>query len=105
MTEEERGAVDVVGLLRAMADQAMQENGLADAQGAASVSVVPSTATAATAGMDMGTPPYDAAVGWLLEAGALERDEEIDRLHANVAGNPEAFRITAGGIDLLQQTG
>ena len=50
-------------------------------------------------------PPYDAAVGWLLEAGALERDKEIDRLHANVAGNPEAFRITAGGIDLLQQTG
>jgi len=56
MTEEERGAVDAVGLLRAMADQAMQENGLADAQGAASVAVVPSTATAATAGMDMGTP-------------------------------------------------
>jgi hypothetical protein len=59
----------------------MQENGLADAQGAASVSVVPSTATAAAAGMDIGTPRYDAAVGRLLEAGALERAEEIDRLH------------------------
>ena len=97
MTEEERGAVDGVGLLRAMADQAMQENGLADAQGAASVSVVPSTATAATAGMDMGTPRYDAAVGWLLEAGALER--------AAAGEAAEAFRITPGGIDLLQQTG
>jgi len=75
----------------------MQENGLADAQGAASVSVVPSTATAAAAGMDIGTPRYDAAVGRLLEAGALERAEEIDRLHANVQGEPEAFRITARG--------
>ena len=63
MTEEERGAVDEVGLLRALADQAMQENGLADAQGAASVSIVPSTASVAAAGMDIGTPRYDAAVG------------------------------------------
>jgi hypothetical protein len=82
----------------------MQENGLADAQGAASVSVIPSTAPAAAAGMDIGTPRYDAAVGRLLEAGALERAEEIDRLHANVQGEPEAFRITSGGIDLLRKT-
>ncbi len=105
MTEEERGAVDDVGLLRALAEQAMQENGLADAQGAASVSVVPSTATAAAAGMDIGTPRYEAAVGRLLEAGALERDEERDRQQANVQGEPEAFRITSGGIDLLRKTG
>ncbi len=105
MTEEERGAVESVGLLRAMADQAMQKNGLADAQGAASVSVVPSTATAAAAGMDIGTPRYEAAVGRLLEAGALERDEERDRQQANVQGEPEAFRITSGGIDLLRKTG
>ena len=97
MTEEERGAVDARGLLRALAEQAMQENGLADAQGAASVSVVPSTATAAAAGMDVGTPRYEAAVGRLLESGALERDEEN-------SGGPEAFRITAGGIDLLKKT-
>ena len=76
MAEEERRAVDNVALLRALADQAMQENGLADAQGAAAVSVVPSTATAAAVGMDIGTPRYEAAVGRLLEAGALERDEE-----------------------------
>jgi hypothetical protein len=57
MAEEERRAVDNVGLLRALADQAMQENGLADAQGAAAVSVVPSTATAAAVGMDIGTTP------------------------------------------------
>ena len=63
MTEEERGAGDEVGLLRALADQAMQENGLADAQGAPSVSVVPSTATVAAAGMDIGTPRYEAAGG------------------------------------------
>jgi hypothetical protein len=99
MTEEERGAVDAVGLLRAMADQAMQENGLADAQGATSVSVVPSAATAATAGMDIGTPRYDAAVGWLLEAGALERAA------GEATEATEAVRITPGGIDLLQQTG
>ena len=96
MTKEERGAVDARDLLRALAGQAMQENGLADAQGAASVSVVPSTATAAAAGMDIGTPRYEAAVGRLLEAGALERDEEN-------SGGPEAFRITAGGIDLLKR--
>ena len=69
MSEEERGTIDDVGLLRALAKQAMQENGLADAQGAASVSVVPSTATAAAAGMDIGTPRYEAAVGRLLKAG------------------------------------
>jgi hypothetical protein len=89
VSEEERGAIDDVGLLRALAEQAMQENGLADAQGAASVSVVPSTATVAAAGMDIGTPRYEAAIGRLLEAGALERD----RPHANVQGEPEAFRI------------
>jgi hypothetical protein len=32
-----------------------------------------------------------------LEAGALERDEQN-------SGDPEAFRITAGGIDLLKET-
>jgi hypothetical protein len=105
MTEEERGVVDEVGLLRALAEQAMQENGLADAQGAASVPVVPSTATVAAAGMDIGAPRYDAAIRRLLEAGALERYEETDRLNANVSGDPEAFRITSSGIDLLQKTG
>ncbi len=105
MTEEERRDVDSVQLLRAMAEQAMQENGLADAQGAASVSVVPTMATAATAGMEVGTPRYDAAIGQLLEAGALERDEELDRLGADVDGGPEAFRITSSGIDLLRETG
>ena len=104
MTGEERGAVDEVGLLRALADQAMQENGLADAQGAASVPVVPSTATVAAAGMDIGTPRYDAAIRRLLETGALERYEETDWLNANVSGDPEAFRITSSGIDLLQTT-
>ncbi len=44
MTEKERGTVHAVGLLRALADQAMQENGRADAQGAAA------------AGMDIGSP-------------------------------------------------
>src|SRR5829696_5973514 len=105
MTEEERGAVDEVGLLRALADQAMQENGLADAQGAASVSIVPSTASVAAAGMDIGTPRYDAAEGRLLEAGALERDEEIDRPRGDAPGGPGAFRITSSGIDLLQRSG
>src|SRR3712207_4926209 len=97
MTEEERGAVDARGLLRALAEQAMQENGLADAQGAAAVSVVPSTATAAAVGMDIGTPRYEAAVGRLLEAGALERDAEN-------SGDPEAFRITVRGIDMLKKS-
>lgn len=105
VTEEERRAVDAVGLLRALAEQAMQENGLADVQGAAPVSIIPATAAVATAGMDIGTPRYDAAIEQLLEAGALERDEDIDRLRANVAGDPEAFRITSGGIDLLRKSG
>ncbi len=104
MSEEERRAVDAVGLLRALAEQAMQEHGLADAQGAAAVSVVPATAAVAAAGMDIGTPRYNAAIEQLLQAGALERDEELDRLLANVDGDPEAFRITSGGIDLLRET-
>src|ERR671916_2095416 len=105
MTEEERDVVDEMGLLRALAEQAMQENGLADAQGAASVPVVPSTATVAAAGMDIGTPRYDAAIRRLLEAGAPEPYEETDRVRANVSGDPEAFRITSSGIDLLPKTG
>lgn len=104
VTEEKRGAVDAMGLLRALAEQAMQEKGLADVQGAARVSVVPSTATVTVAGMDIGTPRYAAATERLLRVGALERDEEIDWLHANISGDPEAFRITVGGIDLLQKT-
>ena len=103
--EEERRAVNAVGLLRALAEQAMQENGLADVQGTAAVFVVPSTATAAAAGMDIGTPAYNAAVEQLLEAGALERDQALDRLHEGVAGDPEAFRIRSGGIDLLRKSG
>src|ERR687889_2474692 len=91
MTEEERGVVYEMGLLRALADQAMQENGLADAQGAASVSVVPSTATVAAAGMDIGTPRYDAAIRRLLEAGGLGGYEKNDRLNANVSGEPQAL--------------
>ncbi len=82
----------------------MQENGLADAQGTASVSVVPSRATAAAAGLDIGTPRYDAAIRRLLEAGALERAEEIDELHTTNSGESEAFRITARGIDMLRKT-
>ncbi|MDQ4126961.1 MAG: hypothetical protein M3151_03260 [Actinomycetota bacterium] len=105
MTENERRAVDAEGLLRALADQAMQENGLADAQGAAAVSVAPSTATVAAAGMEIGTPRYDAAVGRLLELGALERVEESDRPQANTREAAEAFRITSGGIALLQESG
>ncbi len=105
MTEDERRAADAVGLLRALANQVMQENGLADAQGAAAVSVVPSTATVAAAGMDIGTPRYDAAVGRLLELGALEREEQSGRTQTNTSGDPEAFRITSGGIDLLREGG
>ena len=66
--EEERRTVDAVRLLRALAEQAMQENGPEDVQGAADVSVVPS-----------------AAVGWLREAGASKRDEEIDQPHEGAA--------------------
>jgi hypothetical protein len=83
----------------------MQENGLADVQGAVGISVVPATATAAVAGMDLSTPRYNAAIEQLLKAGALEHDHETNRRLANIMGYPRAFTITSGAIELSRKMG
>jgi hypothetical protein len=106
MREDEQRAVDAIRLLRTLVDQALSEGRGERGEDVVGSTVVPTTATAHWAGgMDLGTPRYFAARDWLLEAGALERDDDADRLLANVAGDPEPFKITQSGIDLLRRTG
>jgi hypothetical protein len=100
MGEEEQRAVDTVELLRALVDQVMDERDLEDEEDAVGVPVVP-----ATAGMDLSTPRYNAAIEELLDVGALERDDETDELLGNISGEPEAFKITREGLELLRETG
>ncbi len=56
-------------------------------------------------GMDFGSPRYYAAIDKLLEAGALEHDEETNKLLSSEISEPEAFKITQGGIELLGDRG
>ena len=105
MNEGEHGEVDAIRLLRAIVDQAMQENGFKDVQGAVGISVVPATAPAAVAGMDLSTPRYHAAIEQLLEAGALEHEHETNRRLASIMGDPRAFSITSGAIEPSRKMG
>ncbi len=111
MTQDQQRAVDAIRLLRALVDQAMAERGSEDMEDVAGVTVMPSTADAAAAGMDLNSPRYNAALGLLLgELGvdALIPDDETNARLVNVVGEPEhgwAFKITRDGLELLRRTG
>ena len=104
MNEDEQRGVDAARLLRVLADRAMAES---ERQDIAGVTVEPSTADAAAAGMDLNSPRYRAAIAQLLEMGALVADEEeTNVLMSNVVGEPEhgfAFKITREGVQVLRE--
>jgi hypothetical protein len=101
MNEDEQRGVDAARLLRVLADRAMAESERQDITG---VTVRPSTADAAAAGVGLNSPRYNAAIAQLLEMGALVTDEETNALMSNVVGEPEhgfAFKITREGVQVL----
>jgi hypothetical protein len=104
MNEDEQRGVDAARLLRVLADQAMAEGEREDIAG---VTVEPSTADAAAAGMDLNSPRYRAAIAQLLEMGALVTDEETNALMSDdVVGEPEhgfALKITREGVQVLRE--
>ena len=103
MNKDEQRGVDAARLLRVLADRAMAENECEDIAG---VTVEPSTADAAAAGMDLNAPRYRAAIAQLLEMGALVADEETNALMSKVVGEPEhgfAFKITREGVQVLRE--
>jgi hypothetical protein len=101
--DEQERAVDAILLLRALVVRAKIESGREHVAG---VTVIPTTADAESAGMVRGSPRYNAARDQLLEVMALERDHETDELLGNISlGDPEAFKITHVGLDLLRRTG
>jgi hypothetical protein len=104
MNEDEQRGVDAARLLRVLADRAMAEG---ECQDIAGVTVGPSTADAAAAGMDLNSPRYRAAIAQLLEMGALVTDEETSTLMSDdVVGEPEhgfALKITREGVQVLRE--
>jgi hypothetical protein len=100
--DEQERAVDAILLPRALVVRAKIESGREDVAG---VTVIPTTADAEAAGMVRGAPRYNAAKEQLLEVMALEHDHEVDELLGNISGDPEAFKITSVGLELLRRTG
>jgi hypothetical protein len=104
MNKDEQRGVDAARLLRVLADRAMAESECEDIAG---VTVGPSTADAAAAGMNLNSPRYNAAIAQLLEMGALVADEETNALMSDdVVGESEhgfAFKITWQGVEVLRE--
>jgi hypothetical protein len=99
MNGDEQRAVDALRLLRAAADEVMARKGAS-----AEEDVIDEVITLPRENLSRAR--YDAAIAELLEAGALVRDaetDEADDLLSTVVGEPEAFKITSSGIDLLRE--
>jgi hypothetical protein len=105
MSWDARRSLDAMRLLRAFVDQAKAASGREDDEEVVGHTVIPTTAEAMAAGMDLGTPRYHAARDQLLELLALERDEDTDYAISTVVGDPEAFKITSRAPELLRETG
>jgi hypothetical protein len=89
----EQTVMDAIRLLRALDDN--------QAHSRVGAAVMPSTAEAMAAGIDLHTSRYYAAIELLLDRDYLARDYEADRRLQNIVGDPESFRITKKGLDLL----
>jgi hypothetical protein len=105
MSWDARRSLDAMRLLRALVDQAKAASRREDDDEVVGHTVIPTTAVAMAAGMDLGTPRYHAASDQLLELLALERDEDADYAIISVVGDPEAFKITSWAPELLRQAG
>jgi hypothetical protein len=88
-------------LLRLLNDQ--------QAEGQTNKTVMPDNAAAADAGLQyLGSDSCEAALGWLLEEGALAPDHTTNERLSFVVGaskHGHAFKITPHGMSLLQQQG
>jgi hypothetical protein len=105
MSWDARRSLDAMRLLRAVVDQAKAASRREDDDEVVGHTVIPTTAVAMAAGMDLGTPRYHAASDQLLELLALERDEDVDYAIISFVRDPEAFKITSWAPELLRQTG
>jgi hypothetical protein len=99
MNEDEQRAVDALLMLRAAADEVMARKGAsADEDVIGEVITLPRE--------NLSRARYDAAIAELQEAGALVRGaetDEADDLLSTVVGEPEAFKITSRGVELLRK--
>jgi hypothetical protein len=102
---DQQRAVDATMLMMQLAIRARVERKLDSLDDVVGVTVIPSTADAEGASLVLNSPRYNAARDELLEAGALERDHETEEQLANISGEPEAFKITRSGIQLLRNLG
>ena len=105
MSWDARRSLDTMRLLRALVDQAKAASRREDDDEVVGHTVIPTTAVAMAAGMDLGTPRYHAASDQLLELLALERDEDVDYAIISFVRDSEAFKITSWAPELLRQTG
>jgi len=105
MSWDARRSLDAMRLLRALVDQAKVASGREDDDEVVGHTVIPTTAAAMAAGIDLGTRRYHAARDQLLELLALECDEDTDYAIISVVGDPEAFKITSVAPELLGETG
>ena len=105
MSWDARRSLDAMRLLRALVDQAKAASRREDDVEVVGHTVIPTTAVAMAAGMDLGTPRYHAASDQLLELLALERDEDVDYAIISFVRDPEAFKITSWAPELLRHTG
>ena len=82
--------------------RALNENQAKDRVGAM---VMPDMKVAKDAGLEYGFTPYEAALSWLLDTGALVTDEATNQRMRNIVGTPEhgwAFLMTSTGLDMLR---
>ena len=105
MSWDARRSLDAMRLLRALVDQAKAANRREDDDEVVGHTVIPTTAVAMAAGMDLGTPRYHAASDQLLELLALERVEDTDYTISAVVEDTEPFKITSPAPELLRETG
>jgi len=95
---------DARRLLRALVDVAMAEGQVEDEEAVVGVSTSPSLPVTEATGIE-GDRYYDerlsAALSQLVDAGALEYEGTI----SGILGEPEAYKITRRGIELLREVG
>lgn len=99
MSEDDQQARDALRLLRLMVDQAVAEGkGQREEENLAGVTVAP-------AGVDLDAPRNSAAVEFLLQARAVERDDTAEQRLAPYMGDLQAFKILQNGLDYLREAG
>ena len=101
MNGDEQQVVDAIRVLRAAVDAEMADRQLESEE---DVIGLPTTMPRG----NLSSARYDAAVEWLVQYQALQRDADTDEANerlSSIPGAPEAFKITSRGIELLRKAG